>query len=126
MKYIPAHLVTDYIEYTDGTVQVKTFESLRTINFATGSQSFQSTSKPNKAGQLFSSSVATSLREAIAYDGPSIVFIQLCNGTILLFGTPELPVYFNGTHTDQVRSFQIDFDSGKPLKKLKNMDLFDN
>lgn len=126
MKFIPAHLVTDYLEYPDGTVQIKTFESLRSISFATGSQSFQSTSKPSKAGQLFSSTISTTLREAISYIGPVIVLIQLCDSKILVFGNPDIPIYFGHTHTDQSRAFQVDYDSDKPLLQLKNTHLFND
>lgn len=126
MKYIPASLITDYTEYTDGTVQIKSFEALRPISFATGSQSFQSTSKPGKAGILYSSSISTTLRQPIPYNGPVLLFVQLCNGTTLVFGSPEIPIYFNHTHTDQSRSFQIDHDSAGALLKLRNTDLFND
>jgi len=119
LKYIPAHLITDYKENPDGTVELSTFEPLRPITFATGSQSFQSVGKPTKSGMLYTSSVVASLREPIPYIGPVILFVRLSNDTILIFGDPEIPIYLNHSYTDQVRSFNFDYDSSKPLPKLK-------
>jgi hypothetical protein len=119
LKYIPAHLITDYKENLDGTVELATFEPLRPVIFATGSQSFQSVGKPTKSGMLYTSSIAASLRDPISYIGPGILFVRLSDDTILVFGDPEIPIYLNHTHTDQVRSFNLDYDSPKPLLKLK-------
>jgi hypothetical protein len=122
IRYIPAHLVTLFITRANGTVEINTKESLRHVTFATGSQAFQSSSKPTKSGELYTSTLSTSLRKEIEEAGQMIFFIRFCDGTILIMGTPEIPVLINTTHTDQVRSFQLDYESPNPLPKLTNSD----
>lgn len=120
IRYIPAHLVTLFITRPEGTVEINTKESIRHVTFSTGSQTFQSTSKQTKSGELYTSSVSTSLRKMINESGQMIFFIRFCDGTVLVMGSPEIPVLINSTHTDQVRSFQLDYESPNPLLKLTN------
>jgi hypothetical protein len=120
IRYIPAHLVTLFITRPEGTVEINTKESIRHVTFSTGSQTFQSTSKQTKSGELYTSSVSTSLRKTINESGQMIFFIRFCDGTVLVMGSPEIPVLINSTHTDQVRSLQLDYESPNPLLKLTN------
>lgn len=122
IRYIPAHLVTLFITRPDGTVEINTKESIRHVTFSTGSQTFQSTSKQTKSGELYTSAVSTSLRKTINESGQMIFFIRFCDGTVLVMGSPEIPILINSTHTDQVRSFQLDYESPNPLPKLTNFE----
>lgn len=126
IAFIEASKISDYLPNTDGTVAVRTFEPLKRVNFAFGSQSFLITSKIGVPGVMTTTNMSCTLKEPIVADlnGYFIFFLHVCDGTIRVVGSPYLPVALQRTHSDQHRALSIEYDSNRDPLILTNTDIF--
>lgn len=110
ISFIPIHRLHTFIPIGD-EVEIG-FLSQGEIPFKKGTATYSINRSPKKGGSLYEISINCSVKPMDVPRLPGIVLLQRCDGSTLVIGDPEIPVFASEITNLESQSFSISTECG--------------
>lgn len=106
IQYAPADQIVSWVQ-NKNTVKVQPYGEWISLPIYVASGELSYSSKPEKAGTQHTIQILARLKEGIYLPELLILSVKLCDGKILIIGTPDIPVQNNFSSTLYMRTISI-------------------
>jgi len=110
ISFIPIHRLHTFIPIGD-EVEIG-FLSLGEIPFKKGSANYSINRSPKKGGPLYEITLNCSVKPNDVPRLPGIMLIERCDGSTIVVGDPEIPVFMSTIISNDSQSLAFSIESG--------------
>lgn len=108
IQYAPADQIVSWIQNKD-TVRVQPYGGWIYLPMHVASGEMTHATKPDKAGTQHTINISARLKSQITLLALVILAVKMCDGTILIIGTPDIPVLVNEGNSLYINSLSINY-----------------
>lgn len=116
MQYAPADQIVSWFQKKD-TVQVQPYLPWILFPIYVASGDMTTSDKNDKAGKLYTVNISARLKEEVNIKELVIIKLNLCDGSSLIIGAPDIPVDLNQSSTLYLSTLSISYTGINPPLK---------
>lgn len=113
IQYAPADQLVSWVQ-NKNTVRLQPFSVWTSLPMHVASGEMTHTTKPDKAGTQHTVNISARLKNQITLPDLVVLAVKMCDGTILIVGTPDIPVQANESNTLYMNSLSINYTGINP------------
>lgn len=108
IQYAPADQIVRWFQWRQSVV-VEPYMGWISLPMHVASGEMTHTTKPDKAGTQHNVNISARLKSQTTLPDLVVIAIKMCDGTILIVGTPDIPVQTNESNTLYMNSLSINY-----------------
>ncbi|WP_312363936.1 hypothetical protein [Sphingobacterium sp.] len=110
IQYAPADQIVRWIP-TGNSVTVQPLNGWSDLPMHVASGEYTETSKDDKSGRMNTITISARLKEEVTLPETLIIKVNFCNGTNIIVGSPDIPVYVTYNNSLFLNTLTISYNT---------------